>query len=141
MYHPTLIPMKLLLLPVCFLSLAMMGSPDKNKATAGDGLESYQAKNRTGKTFISVYMEPNCKGRATKLEVPSELPSDAALKELGIKNDSIRSMKVPEGVMVSVFDGAGYKGDTATFKTGEHNSMGNLDQRISSLKATMSGAP
>ncbi|QIF01757.1 beta/gamma crystallin-related protein [Roseimicrobium sp. ORNL1] len=129
----------LLLLPVCFLSLAMMGSP--NNAKTNDGLESYQSKNRTGKTFISVYMEPNCKGRATKIEVPSELASDAALKELGIKNDSIRSMKVPEGVTVSVFDGAGYKGDTAVFKTGEHNSLGNLDQRVSSLKATLSGAP
>ena len=72
--------------------------------------------------------------------MPADLPSDAALKELGIKNDSIRSMKVPEGVTVSVYDGAGYKGDALTLTAGEHD-MKNLDQRISSLKATMSCVP
>ena len=98
-------------------------------------------RKRTGKTFISVYTEADCKGRATRIEVPANLPSDSALMEQGVKNDSIRSMKVPAGVTVTVCDGSGYGGDRLTFAEGEHKSMGTLDFRITSLKAEFTGTP
>src|SRR5882757_6722776 len=70
---------------------------------------------RTGKTFVQVYFEENCKGRAVRLEVPCELNNDARLKEVGIKNDSIMSMKIPEGVTVTLFAAAGFGGESASF--------------------------
>lgn len=89
---------------------------------------------RSGKTFVQVYFEENCKGRAVRLEVPCELNNDARLKEFGIKNDSIMSMKIPDGVTVTLFAAAGYSGPSQSF-TGKVDSLGDLKGQASSLKA------
>lgn len=89
---------------------------------------------------ISLYVEANFKGRLTRIKAPAEFPGSAALKEIGIKNDSLQSLKVPAGVKVIVFDADNYSGDSATFGEGEHASLGKLAGRVSSMKAETTAA-
>jgi hypothetical protein len=89
---------------------------------------------RTGKTTVLVYLEENFKGRAVHLEVPCEFANDAQLRKVGIPNDSIQSMKIPDGVTVTLWDGANYLGRSASF-TGKVATVGDLKRAASSLKA------
>jgi hypothetical protein len=91
---------------------------------------------RSGKTFFEVYLQENFKGRAIRVEVPCELINDAQLKTVGIPNDSIMSLKIPDGVSVTLFAAAGYAGASQTF-TGKAATLGDLKSQTSSLKAEM----
>ena len=95
---------------------------------------------RTGKTFVQIFFEENCKGRPVRLEVPCEHENFGRPNDTGIKNDSIMSMKIPEGVSVTLFDASGFGGPSQTF-TGKVDTLGKLKGTTSSLKATMSNAP
>jgi hypothetical protein len=68
------------------------------------------------------------------LEVPCELNGSARLKEKGIKNDSIMSMKIPDGVVVTLYAADGFSGASKEF-TGKAAELGELKGQASSLKA------
>ena len=89
---------------------------------------------RTGKRFVDVYFAENFKGKSVRLEVPCELNNDARLKEKGIPNDSIQSMKIPDGVVVTLYANAGFGGQSKSF-TGKVAMLGELKGQASSLKA------
>jgi hypothetical protein len=91
---------------------------------------------RSGKTYVQVFFEENFKGKVVRLEVPCELENDARLKEKGIANDSIESMKIPDGVTVTLFANGGFGGDSQAF-TGKAATLGKLKGQASSLKAEM----
>lgn len=91
---------------------------------------------RSGKVIVQVYLEENFKGKSYRIEVPAELPSSAKLKELGIPNDSIASMKIPDGVVVSLYDADAFKGTSQIF-TGKVPSVGEMKGLTSSLKAEL----
>ena len=95
---------------------------------------------RTGKIFVQVFFEENCKGRPVRLEVPCEHENFGRPNDTGIKNDSIMSMKIPEGVSVTLFDAANFGGPSQTF-TGKVDTLGKLKGTTSSLKATINNAP
>ncbi len=86
------------------------------------------------KTFVQVYVEENFKGRAVRLEVPCALENDARLREVGIQNDSIQSLKIPDGVTITLYAAAGFGGESASF-TGKAATLGKLKGQTSSLKA------
>lgn len=83
---------------------------------------------------VSFYQEADFKGRLTRLKAPAEYPTSKALKEEGIGNDALLSMKVPEGVRVSVYDGDNFLGDSLVLDAGEHATLGRLAHRVSSMK-------
>jgi hypothetical protein len=89
---------------------------------------------RSGKFYMQVYFQENFKGKAVRVEVPCELNNDARLKEVGIANDSIQSMKIPDGFTVTLYANAGFGGESAAF-TGKAATLGNLKGQASSLKA------
>jgi hypothetical protein len=89
---------------------------------------------RSGKTYFWVYLQENFKGKGIRVEVPIELANDARLKEHGIPNDSIMSMKVPDGVVVTLYDNAAYGGTNQAF-TGKCPTLGAMKGLASSLKA------
>jgi hypothetical protein len=89
---------------------------------------------RSGKMYVQVYFEENFKGKSVRLEVPCELANDARLKEKGIPNDSIQSMKIPDGVVVTLFDNAGFGGKSKSF-TGKAATLDEMKGLASSLKA------
>jgi hypothetical protein len=89
---------------------------------------------KSGKTIVLVYFEENFKGRPVHLEVPCELNNAARLKEKGIKNDSIMSMKIPDGVVVTLYNADGFGGASKEF-TGKAATLGELKGQASSLKA------
>lgn len=99
-------------------------------------IASAQEGARSGKTFFQVYTEPNCKGHSVRVEAPCELSNGAKLKDLGIKKDTIMSMKIPEGVVVTLFSGPGFTGPRAEF-TGKAADLGDLAGRATSLKAEL----
>lgn len=83
---------------------------------------------------VSFYQEASFKGRLTRLKAPAEYPTSKSLKEEGIGNDALLSMKVPEGVQVSVYDGDNFLGDSLTLGAGDHAELGRLAHRVSSMK-------
>ncbi len=89
---------------------------------------------RTGKHFVDVYFAENFKGKSVRLEVPCELNSDARMKEKGILNDSIQSLKIPDGIVVTLYANAGFSGPSMTFH-GKAATLGELKGQASSLKA------
>lgn len=95
---------------------------------------------RSGKFYVQVYLEENFKGRVFRVPVPSELINDTELKKLGIRNDSIQSMKIPEGVTVTLYDGAGFGGKNHTY-TGNVPKLDDMRSITSSLKAQLTPKP
>jgi len=91
---------------------------------------------RSGKFYVQVYLEENFKGRVFRVPVPSELINDTELKKLGIPNDSIQSMKIPEGVTVTLYDGAGFGGKNHTY-TGNVPKLDDMRSITSSLKTQL----
>lgn len=117
------------------LLLAAVLSAQNPAATPLPALGS-ETTQRSGKTFVLVYFEEDFHGKVVRLEVPTELANDAQLKKVGIKNDSIQSMKIPDGVTVMLWDNANYSGKTGTY-TGKVPSLGDMKACASSLKATV----
>ena len=91
---------------------------------------------RTGKWFVDVYFAENFKSKSVRLEVPCELNNDTRLKEKGIQNDSIMSLKIPEGIVVTLYGNAAFSGPSKSF-TGKAASLGELKGQASSLKAEL----
>ena len=60
---------------------------------------------RTGTFTVIVYTEENFKGDSVRLRVPFEISGPQDREEHDIVNDSISSIKVPEGVEVILYDG------------------------------------
>ena len=118
------------------LSAGFAQVPASPKATPKPPLGSASQVKRSGKTFFEVYLQENFKGHAIRVEVPCELINDTQLKELGIPNDSIMSLKAPDGVTVTLFAAAGYGGASKSF-TGKAATLGELKGQTSSLKAEM----
>lgn len=96
-------------------------------------MERYQSQ-ALSRPSVVLYVEASFKGRATRVKAPEDFPGSADLKKIGIKNDSLLSLKVPAGVKVSVYDADNYSGDSQTFTEGEHASLGKLASRVSSMK-------
>lgn len=95
---------------------------------------------RSGKYYVQFFLEENFKGRAFRVPVPAELINDAELKKLGIPNDSIQSMKIPEGVTVTLYDASGYGGKNKTY-TGNVPKLDEMRSMTSSLKAQLTPKP
>lgn len=102
----------------------------------------------TGKTaseaasgiFFTVYLREDLVGPRFKVEVPAGLVDDAALRKLGIPNDSIGSLDIPAGVRVTLYDHKGYGGEHRTFE-GKVPSLGIMKDTTSSLKAELIKKP
>ncbi len=124
-----LMNIKALLALLVFTSIAFAQTPPPKPP-----LGSAPGAKRSGKTFVEVYLQENFKGRAIRLEVPCELNNDVRLKEVGIPNDAIMSMKIPDGVTVTLYAASGYAGASQTF-TGKAATLGDLKGQASSLKA------
>ena len=60
---------------------------------------------RTGTFSVIVYAEENFKGKSVRLRVPFEISGPQDREKNDIVNDSISSIKVPEGVEVILYDG------------------------------------
>ena len=90
--------------------------------------------------FFTVYLGEDFVGRRFKVEVPVAAPDDAALRRLGIPNDSIESLDIPAGVRVTLYDHKGYGGRHASFE-GKVPSVGIMKDLASSLKAELIEKP
>lgn len=90
---------------------------------------------RSGKTFMTVYFEEEFKGKSVRIEIPCELANAADLKAIGVPNDSIQSLKIPDGYTVTLWDAANYGGATETV-TGKVPKLGITRRSASSLKVT-----
>ena len=93
---------------------------------------------RTGKVYVQVYLKENFMGQAYRIPVPTEVMNDAQLKTYGIPNDSIASMKIPDGVVVTLYDGAGLKGASQSF-TGKVPNVDKMKGLTSSVKTELKG--
>ena len=88
---------------------------------------------RSGKTFVQVFSEENFKGKSFRLEAPGEYPE---LTAAGVPNDSIRSMRIPAGFTVTVFDSNLLKGSGQTFTT-DAPTLGEMNSMASSLRIAL----
>lgn len=120
------LPLAVALLTSAAHSAAHTRLPDAEPTT-------FQSKS-VSRPSVSFYQEASFKGRLTRLKAPAEYPTSKALKEEGIGNDALLSMKVPEGVRVSVYDGDNFLGDSLVLDAGEHATLGRLAHRVSSMK-------
>jgi hypothetical protein len=91
---------------------------------------------RSGKYFVQVYFEENFKGKSVRLEVPCEIPNGELLNKRGIPNDSIMSMKIPDGIVVTLYAASGFGGASQSF-TGKVPTLGELKGQTSSIKAEL----
>jgi hypothetical protein len=89
---------------------------------------------RTGKVYVQVFQKENFKGPVARVPVPSEIVGSAKLKGLYIANDSIMSLKIPEGVVVTLFDADNFGGQSESF-TGNVETVGKMKGMTSSMKA------
>ena len=122
------------------LTLLLFGAATTLSALSSKpGMPSPQADPLQAKSMsrpsISLYVEPQFKGRVTRVKVPVEIPNAEALQKLGIPNDSLLSIKIPAGVEVTLYDNGNYLGESLTLKAGDHPDLGRLNHRVSSLKA------
>ncbi len=91
---------------------------------------------RSGPYYVQVYLQENYKGKMVRVPVPVELINDNELKKLGIPNDSIQSLKVPAGVSITLYDGAGFGGKNQTY-TENTPTLGDMRSITSSLKTVL----
>jgi hypothetical protein len=104
-------------------------------ATAADAVKpAATPAARSGKYFVQVYFEENFKGKSVRLEVPCEIPNGELLNKRGIPNDSIMSMKIPDGIVVTLYAASGFGGASQSF-TGKAATLGELKGNASSIKA------
>lgn len=97
------------------------------------GSDKKEPPKRTGKTYVQVFQKENFKGPVARVPVPLEIPGSAKLKEHYIANDSIMSLKIPEGVVVTLYDGDGFGGQSESF-TGNVPTVGKMKGMTSSMK-------
>jgi hypothetical protein len=129
-----------LLLTIASLALTIPAfAEDAAKGATPKPLGESEVK-RSGKFYVQVFTEENFKGHTFRIPVPAELINDTELKKLGIPNDSIQSMKIPAGVTVTLYDGAGFGGKNQTY-TGNVPALGDMRSLTSSLKATLPPKP
>lgn len=89
---------------------------------------------QTGPVKIELFWERNYRGVSVLLEVPCQIDRFAQKPEL--KNDRLKSIRIPEGVKVTVATGAALEGKQETLTGDENNiELGG----ISSLKAESTG--
>ena len=87
------------------------------------------------KVYVLAYLEEDFRGEEYRIPVPTEVPNSTQLmKVLGIPTDSIASLKVPEGVVITLFDHSAYGGLSGRF-TGNVPKLGKMKQLTSALKA------
>jgi hypothetical protein len=87
---------------------------------------------RVRRVVVQCYIEENFKGREYRIEGPAEYTTAAAA---GIPNDKLASMKIPPGIVVTLFGNAAYKGNSEKY-TGEVPSVGRMVGRTTSLAIT-----
>lgn len=114
-----------------FVAGALSGMP----AAPPIGSDKKEPPKRTGKTYVQVFQKENFKGPVSRIPVPLEIPGSAKLKEHYIANDSIMSLKIPEGVVVTLYDGDGFGGQSESF-TGNVPTVGKMKGITSSMKTT-----
>jgi hypothetical protein len=90
--------------------------------------------------FFTVYLREDLVGPRFRIEVPAGLVDDAALRNLGIPNDSIGSLDIPAGVRVTLYDHKAYGGEHRTFE-GRVPNLGIMKDTTSSLKAELTKKP
>lgn len=95
---------------------------------------------RSGQYYVQVYLQESYKGKMVRVPVPAELINDNELKKLGIPNDSIQSLKVPAGVSITLYDGAGFGGKNQTY-TENAPVLGDMRSITSSLKTVLLTKP
>jgi hypothetical protein len=88
---------------------------------------------RTGTFTVIVYSEENFKGDSVRLRVPFEISGPQDREEHDIVNDSISSIKVPEGVEVILYDGE--LSGRSIQVTEDMASLGSLRGSVTSLAA------
>ena len=97
------------------------------------GSDKKEPPKRTGKTYVQVFQKENFKGPVARVPVPAEITGSARLKDLYIANDSVMSLKIPEGVVVTLYDGDGFGGQSESF-TGNVPTVGKMKGMTSSMK-------
>lgn len=95
-------------------------------------LEEFLLESGPGRPEIVLYWESNFRGSSTTLKVPCEVFTFYG--NPNFKNDSLKSIRVPEGVKVTVGKARGLTGGTTTF-TGDVRDI--QFGGISSLKAEL----
>jgi hypothetical protein len=93
---------------------------------------------RSGQYYVQVYLQENYKGKMVRVPVPAELINEKELQKLGIPNDSIQSLKVPAGVSITLYDGAGFGGKNQTY-TENTPTLGDMRSITSSIKTALVG--
>jgi hypothetical protein len=97
------------------------------------GSDAKEAPKRTGKVYVQVYQKENFKGPVARVPVPAEVAGSAQLKAFYIANDGIMSLKIPEGVVVTLYDADGFQGASESF-TGNVATVGRMKGQTSSMK-------
>ncbi len=95
--------------------------------------EKKEPPKRTGKVYIQVFQKEDFKGSMARVPVPSEIVGSAKLREFYIANDSIMSLKIPEGVVVTLYDADNFGGQSESF-AGNVATVGKMKGMTSSLK-------
>lgn len=89
---------------------------------------------KRGDVYVLAYLEEDFQGKEYKIPVPVEIPSSANLMRiLNMPTDRIASLKVPEGVLITLYDHSAYGGVNDNF-TGEVPKLGMMKSRASALK-------
>lgn len=88
---------------------------------------------RTGTFTVIVYAEENFKGDSVRLRVPFEISGPQDREKYDIVNDSVSSIKVPEGVEVTLYDGE--LAGRSMKVTEDMASLGSLRGSVTSLAA------
>lgn len=88
---------------------------------------------RTGTFTVIVYTEENFKGDSVRLRVPFEISGPQDREKYDIVNDSVSSIKVPEGVEVTLYDGE--LAGRSMKVTEDMASLGSLRGSVTSLAA------
>jgi hypothetical protein len=98
-------------------------------------MEANKPKPREGaapkgrRVTVQCYIEENFKGREYRIEGPAEYVTAAAA---GIPNDKLASMKMPPGIVVTLFGNSDFKGNSERY-TGEVSSVGPMLGKTTSL--------
>ena len=103
-------------------------------ATArGDANGAATSATSSTKVTVTVYYEEDFKGKAIQIGVPFEMKGPKDRDALGCANDGIRSLKVPPGVTISLYDNDNFTGDQLTFAK-DAATLGFMKGRTSSLR-------
>lgn len=87
------------------------------------------AFSRSKRVVVKCYIEENFKGREYRIEGPAEYRTAAAA---GIPNDKLASMKIPDGIKVTLFGNDSFTGNSESY-TGEVPNVGRMMGKTTSL--------